>query len=207
MKKELKKSLPIAEAFARLLHPFAEVVVHDLGKDTIEAIYNPFSKREAGDESYLDRWDFTVDPKENVIGPYEKINYDGRKLKSISLVVRDSKEKAVGFVCVNMDVSVFNQYQDTLSVFLGNNDSSISEEKQTLFKDDIYEQINHFVQEYCKSEQISLEALTRNEKQELIIALKEEGAFQAKNATHYIARILNISRASVYNYLKDGGRQ
>ena len=70
MRPELKNSVPIAEAFARLLHPFAEVVIHDLSKDRIEAIYNPFSRREVGDSSYLDRWDFTVDPQVNIIGPY-----------------------------------------------------------------------------------------------------------------------------------------
>ncbi len=42
MKRSLEEALPFAEAFARLLHPFAEVVVHDLSKNQIEAIYNPF---------------------------------------------------------------------------------------------------------------------------------------------------------------------
>jgi len=43
MKRELKNAIPFADAFARLLHPFAEVVIHDLEKDQIEAIYNPLS--------------------------------------------------------------------------------------------------------------------------------------------------------------------
>lgn len=202
MKAELKRAIPIAEAFARLLHPFAEVVIHDLAEDKIEAIYNPFSKREVGDNSYLDRWDFTADPEDNLIGPYEKINYDGRRLKSISLVVRDSKDKAVGFVCVNMDISVFENYRDVVQIFLSNNDSTISSNRQSLFKNDLYEQINSFVQSYCKNKQLSLEVLSRQDKQDLITELHNEGAFNGKNATSYIARILNISRASVYNYLK-----
>jgi len=203
MKQELKRAIPIAEAFARLLHPFAEVVIHDLEKDKVEAIFNPLSRREVGDNSYLDRWDFTVDPEENVIGPYEKINYDGRRLKSISLVLRNEKEKAVGFLCINMDISIFETYRDTLQVFLSNNDTSISEAKQSLFKDDLYEQINMFVQNYCREQHLSLKALTREDKQALIIKLREKGAFNGKNATSYIARILTISRASVYNYLKE----
>lgn len=203
MRPELKNSVPIAEAFARLLHPFAEVVIHDLSKDRIEAIYNPFSRREVGDSSYLDRWDFTVDPQENIIGPYEKINFDGRRLKSISLILRNDKGKAVGFLCVNMDISVFESYRDTLQIFLSNNDGTISKAKQSLFKDDLYEQINMFVQSYCREQHLSLEAMTREEKQTLTLKLKDKGAFNGKNATNYIARILNISRASVYNYLKD----
>ena len=203
MKPELKRAIPIAETFARLLHPFAEVVIHDLEKDKVEAIYNPFSHREVGDNSYLDRWDFTVDPSENIIGPYEKINYDGRRLKSISLVLRNEKDKAVGFLCVNMDISVFETYRDTLQVFLSNNDDTISETKQSLFKDDLYEQINMFVQNHCREKHLSLDALSREDKQALIMKLHEKGAFNGKNATNYIARILNISRATVYNYLKE----
>lgn len=203
MKHELKRAIPIAETFARLLHPFAEVVIHDLEKDKVETIFNPLSRREVGDNSYLDRWDFTVDPDENVIGPYEKINYDGRRLKSISLVLRDKKGKAIGFLCVNMDISIFETYRDTLQVFLSNYDTSISEATQSLFRDDLYEQINMFVQNYCRERHLSLKALTRKDKQTLIINLHEKGAFKGKNATSYIARILTISRASVYNYLKE----
>lgn len=203
MKSELKRAIPIAETFAKLLHPFAEVVIHDLKKDKIEVIYNPLSRREVGDNSYLDRWDFTLNPHENVIGPYEKINYDGRHLKSISLVLRDSNNKAVGFLCVNMDVSIFEAYQNTLQIFLSNNDKKISKETQGLFKDDLYEQINTFIQNHCREEHLSLEVLSRDDKKNLILKLHEKGAFNGKNATQYIARILNISRATVYNYLKE----
>lgn len=195
-------AIPMAEAFARLLHPFAEVVIHDITKDKIEMIFNPLSKREVGDSSYLDRWEFTVDPKDNVIGPYEKINYDGRKIKSISVILRDTNRKEVGFLCVNMDISIFARYRETLDVFLNNVDQHISEQK-SLFKDDVYEQINAFIQQYCRENQLSIESLSREENQQLVQALKAHGAFKGKNATNYIARILNVSRATVYNYLKE----
>ncbi len=203
MKNELKNAIPMAEAFARLLHPFAEVVIHDLEKDQIAAIYNPFSKRKVGDSSFLERWDFSIDPKETVIGPYEKLNFDGRKLKSISVVLRSQKGEAEGFLCVNIDTSVFEQYQQTLNLFLDNYDRSLTSEKETLFKDDLYEQINHFVQEYCRINKITLDHLSREQKQSIITSLRKKGAFQGKNATNYVARVLGISRATVYNYLKE----
>ena len=204
MKYSLKKASPVAEAFSKLLYPFAEVVIHDLEEDKIQAIYNSFSNRNVGDESYLDRWDFTADPKENVIGPYEKMNYDGRKLKSISIVIRDDSDAPVGFLCINMDISIFDKQHSLLSTFLNNNDQEITKEKQCLFKDDLYEQINSFIQNYCKENSINIEAITRKNKQSLIIELKDKGAFNAKNSATYIARILNISRATVYNYLNKG---
>jgi len=203
MNSKFKEYQPVAEAFAKLLHPFAEVVIHDLAKDCIVAIYNPISKREVGDPSYFDGLDFGADPDENVIGPSEKINYDGRRLKSISIVLRNDKGKAVGSICVNMDISVFEKYQNTLQIFLSNNDSTLSESRQAFFKDSVHEQINIFIENYCRENNLSFDAMSKNDKQDLIFRLKENGAFNGKNATSYIARILNISRATVYNYLKE----
>lgn len=92
MKPEISIFLNVAKAISKLLHPFAEVVIHDLEKDQVIAIFNPLSKREVGDLSYLDRIDFDRKGKmPDIIGPYEKLNFDGRKLKSISIVIKNAK--------------------------------------------------------------------------------------------------------------------
>lgn len=200
MKRSLEETLPFAEAFARLLHPFAEVVVHDLSKDQIEAIYNPLSRREVGDDSYLDRIDFHE--SEVVIGPYDKTNWDGRPMKSISVVLRNQSGKAEGFLCVNVDVSVFTTANQLLQSFLKNN-IDLPGESQRLFKDDLYERVNLYVRKYCQERQVSMEALSRENKKEIINALAEKGAFDGKNAAIYISRVLRVSRATVYNYLKE----
>ena len=203
MKTEISAFLNIANAISKLLYPFAEVVIHDLEKDQILAIFNPFSKREVGDSSYLDRIDFNQKSHiPDIIGPYEKLNIDGRKLKSISIVIKNEKGLAIGFLCINLDVSVFNEYQNVLKLFLANFDSSSTQETQTIFKDDLYEQINVFVQNYCIKNNLSLSTLSKNDKKHLILKLKQNGALLGKNSSNYIARALGISRASVYNYLK-----
>jgi len=201
MKNELKRFLPMAEGFARLLHPFGEIVVHDLQTDKVEAIFNPISRREVGDSSYLDRIDFT--DGDTVIGPYDKMNWDGRKLKCVSIVIRNDRKKAEGFLCINMDISNFQIFQDTIGMFLGNN-AKLNEKEQLLFKDDLYERINTFVQNYCHENQVTISSLGRDRKSEVIRLLEAEGAFKAKNAASYVARVLGMSRASVYNYLKNG---
>lgn len=202
MKPELKNALPMAQAFCKLLHPLAEVVIHDLATDKIVAIFNSFSKREVGDSSYMDEFSFSVNTNQNVIGPYEKTHYDGQKLKSISIVLKDEFGAVQGFLCVNMNISAFAQYQQTMQLFLGNNDAALSNDIEGIFKDDLYEQINIYIQQYCREYQLSLDQLNRNQKQLLMNDLKQKGAFKGKNATNYAARILGVSRATVYNYLK-----
>lgn len=199
MKRALKSILPIAEAISTLMHPFAEVVVHDMKRDRIEAIFNPISRREVGDNSYLDRLEF--EKTEPIIGPYEKINWDGRKLKSISVIIKNECNVAQGCLCINVDVSHFDSIRNIIGSFIGNNSLTKTEE-QKLFKDDLYEQINIFVRKYCLENHVAVNALNREDKRSIIGLLEDMGAFKGRNATSYVSRILGISRASVYNYLK-----
>ena len=152
----------------------------------------------------MDRIDFDYKEKiPDIIGPYEKLNFDGRKLKSISIVIKNTKGLALGFLCINLDVSVFTKYQGILNAFLSNFDSSKNQETETIFKDDLYEQINIFVQSYCVENHLNLDSLSRTDKKNLILKLKKHGALEGKNGGQYIARTLGISRATVYNYLKE----
>ena len=198
----MKKFRPFAEAISKLLAPFAEVVIHDLEKNQIEAIYNPLSHREVGDNSYLEKMSFN--DSENVIGPYHKTNWDGRPMKSISVVIRNLKGVTEGFLCINIDTSTFVNANQMLQTFLKNNVNT-SEVSQELFTNDLYEKINLYIQSYCQRFHISIDTLSRKNKRDLIRSLVNEGAFQGKNAANYVARILRISRATVYNYLKEEG--
>jgi D-arginine utilization repressor len=200
MKRSIKEVLPFAEAFARILYPFAEVIVHDLAKDQIEAIYNPLSRREVGDSSYLDR--VNLDSTETIIGPYEKTNWDGRSMKSISIIIRNLQGVAEGFLCVNIDVSVFESANQILVSFLENN-KQMNKKTELIFKEDLYEKINLFVRNFCRDNQVSISALSRSEKKEIICTLLDQGAFNERNAANYVGRVLGISRATVYNYLKE----
>lgn len=200
MKRSLERALPFAQSFARLLHPFAEVVVHDLERDQIVAIFNPISRREVGDSSYLDKIDFNETT--TVIGPYSKTNWDGRLLKSISTVIRDEQGVAEGFLCINVDISPFTSAIHLLQAFVTSPQEE-SAESQQLFKEDLYERINLYVLEYCREGQVTIDGLSRGEKQELVHALAGQGAFKERNAAAYVGRVLGLSRATVYNYLKE----
>ncbi|MEY8766611.1 MULTISPECIES: helix-turn-helix transcriptional regulator [Francisella] len=201
MNPELEKFINVAEAISRLLHPFAEVVIHDLSKNKIVAIFNPISKREIGDISYLDHIDLDA-YDDFVIGPYDKINYDGRKMKCIITIIKSLTNDVIGTLCINLDISVFDRYQNLINVFLNNNNMQMSQQQQSLFRDTLYEKINNFVQRYCIDNNLPIDNLTRDQKKNLILELKQQGALDGKNASKYIANALNISRATVYNYLK-----
>ena len=198
MPSELEPYKPIAEAVSLLLFPHAEVVIHDFKTKCVGAIFNNLSKRKIGDESLLDEMEKLSDSQE-VFPPYFKINWDGRKMKSVSAVLRNRSGKPIGLLCINLDISKWEQMHELL---LGLIESKV-QQPDFLFKNDWREKINVYVTTYLKNHGLCLESLDRAEKQRLLLELKKEGAFETKNAASYVADVLQISRATVYNYLKE----
>lgn len=189
--------ISIGKALAALLHPFAEVVIHDLKRKKIAAIFHNFSKRKIGDDSLLAE-NMDGEDLPDYFEPYDKTNYDGRRLKSTSAVLRDNTGAPTALLCINLDVSMLFTAQQVLQNFLFH-----KKQPQALFSDDWQEKIAAFVHNYLKKYQLHLPAMKREEKKNLIKALYEDGAFKAKHAAQYIAQVLGISRATVYQYLKE----
>lgn len=190
---------PIAHAISLLLYPHAEVVVHDLNTGKIATIYNNFSKRKEGEDSLLEELgDFTKLP--DIFPIYVKANWDGRKMKSITTTLRDKKGNPIGLFCINLDISKWEEFQHFLNEWLNSQNSQ--NQPEILFKDDWKEKINLYVSEFLKKEGAILKMLSKEKKQDLIKALHREGAFKAKNAASYVAGVLDLSRATIYNYLR-----
>ncbi|KMN30665.1 hypothetical protein VI26_20870 [Chromobacterium sp. LK1] len=195
----LSRYQSIADAIATLFYPYAEVVLHDLATQSVAYIANNFSKRELGDDSGLEELENT--PDATVIGPYEKLNWDGRKLRSISVVLRDDAGAALGMMCVNLDISVFEGARAALDLFLSG--SKLVAQPALLFEDDWQERINRFIHGWLQQRQLSLSILSREHKRELVQALLREGAFRGKNAADYVANVLGMGRATVFKHLKE----
>jgi predicted transcriptional regulator YheO len=198
MKNRLDHYTPIAEAITALFFPHAEVVLHDLKTGCIRAIFNNFSKRNVGDESLIDDVDKLID-SQRVFPPYFKINWDGRKIKSVTAVLKSQTGKPIVLLCINLDIS---KWEEMHHFILDMIKPSIKM-PDFLFTNDWREKINIYVSAYLKRHALRLESLNKVEKQNLILALHKEGAFETKNAASYIADVLQISRATVYNYLKE----
>ena len=198
MSSELDLYKPIAEAISLLLFPRAEVVIHDFKTGCVRAIFNNLSKRKVGDESLLDKMEKLAE-SQDVFPPYFKINWDGRKMKAVSVVLRDRASKAIGLLCINLDISKWEKMHQFILEII----ESKIEKPDFLFKNDWREQINVYVSNYLKQKALCLESLDRSEKRKLLIELWKDGAFKTKNAASYVADVLQISRATVYNYLKE----
>jgi predicted transcriptional regulator YheO len=189
----------IADCIATLLFPHAEVVLHDLATQTVVHIANNISKRKIGDDSALEEIPGDLGSALS-LGPYEKLNWNGQKVRSISSVLLDAQGEPDALLCINLNFSVLEQAREALNLFF--QASRILPQPDSLFRDDWQERINTFLHAWLQERHLSLNTLTREDKRKLIEALYAEGAFQGRSAFDYVANVLAMGRATVYKYVK-----
>lgn len=194
----LAAAVPVADGIAALLYPFAETVVHDLRAQQIVHIANNLSRRSVGDATDLEALELA--PDESVIGPYDKKNWDGGRMRAVSIVIRDERAVPIGLVCVNLAMDRFDQARAVLDLFTSGVRSAPQPER--LFRDDWQEKVNTFLHAWLAERQLALGALTRAQKREAVLALEAHGAFQGRSAARYVAQMLGLGRATVFQYLR-----
>jgi len=189
----------VAEGIALLFSGYVEVVIHDLRSQRVVYLANNISKRNIGDDAALDEVEF--DDNENVIGPYEKLNWDGVNIRSTSIVLRDDDNQQIGMLCINMNISSFEAAKTLLDTLLSG--TQLVPQPDKLFHDDWQERINTFIHHWLNEQRLSIATLSHKHKRSLIEALFEEGAFEGKSTQNYVASILNMGRATVFKYLRE----
>ena len=197
----LRRHAATAAAISTLLHPHAEVVLHDFETGRIAGIWNAFSGRKAGMESLVEE-ELEEAGEGGIYGPYEKTGEDGRRLKSVTAVLKDDFGQALGLFCINMDVSHFDAAARLLSAFTG----AAAARPASLFAGDWREEINTALHDWLRTNGLALTALKKGDRVALVAALDERGLFQTRNAVDHLAGLMGASRASIYNYLADARR-
>ncbi len=192
IKMNISSYISLCDSIALLLKPLVEIVIHDLSSGTIYYINGDFSKRKAGDLSLLEPEEFEENIEKRV---YSKINFDGRLIKSISVPLEDK-----WLICINADLSIFNQMKNLGELFL---DTQQTNQPESLFKNDWQEKLHKAIHDFLQQQRWKFEGLTHHQKKEMAKHLFERGAFSEKNAADYIARILQLGRATLFKYLKE----
>lgn len=187
----------IAQSLVRLMPLLSEVVIHDLSTNTIAFIEGGLSKRQVGDSSLLGLPSKSLkeDVREVV---YTKLAPDGRLLRSISVPL-DEHGKLRWLMCINFDVSIFKDIHKLSELMLG---VDAAAQPGVLFKNDWQEKVHVFIHAELARKDLKFNQLTLKQKKELVKALYDFGAFNEKHAADYIAEVLQLGRATIFNYLR-----
>jgi len=189
---------PACAAIAVLLHPHAEVTLHDLATDRIVGLWNPLSGRSIGDPSLLE--ELPVSWREKTVqGPYRKVLVDGREFSAVSAVVQDADGEFRGLLCINLDrTPLLGLAHDLLRMA-----APVQDPPAELFVADWREEIAQIIDTHCRERLLDRARMTRAQRRDLIHILDQRGLFSTRGAADHAARALGVSRATIYSLLKE----
>jgi len=195
-------TIPMLEGVVKLFHPYVEGAIHDLNKGKVIAIYNNISRRSIGDTSPVTELGVDVKDFPDVFEPYYKTNWDGRRLKCTSVTIRDDAGTPIGLVCMNFDTSVFETIGHHIETLIQTQPTGLNPVEQ--FADNWQQQVSAFMDTYARAHNIALRTMTKDQKATLVCEMYNHALFNYRDAASYIAQQLNVSRTTIYNYLKKG---
>jgi len=184
-----------AQAITTLFHPHVEVVLHDVERDCVVAIWNAFSSRKPGAESLLEPELLAEVPPGQVLGPYEQVDRHGRRLSSVSVRVDEGRL----LLCLNFDRSAIDSAVLVLSALAAPREG----QPGALFQRDWRAHVNGLVDDWCREEGVARSALSRADRLALVADLDQRGVFDTRNAAAHVAAVLVVSRATVYSLRKE----
>ena len=191
----------ISKAFVQLFRPFCEVIIHNLASGTVSNVIGEQSTREIGEPSYLEGLD-KLDLTKDIHGPYRKTTPDGRSIKSISIIIRNSDGTPEELLCINTDLSQF----ETARVLLSGFTSVLDAETFNPLANDWLEGLHVYISTWSLDKGIQIKNLQSITRRELVYNLEKNGVFNQKNAAQAVAKALGVSRATIYQDLRHNKR-
>ena len=210
---ELEKNIPLAKTIAEMFGKKCEVLIHDFSnpQHSIIAIENGhITGRKIGDpitDLALATWKKGGygDKKTDRIVNYKTKTKDGRMLKSSSVFIRDNQKKIIGCFCINYDLtehSMFHKVMDDFCTAI-DLDEEKSEKGMEIFTDNVNEVLENIIQEAIEKIGIPVSLMQKEDKLMVTKIADEKGAFLIKGAITQIAKEINVSRFTIYNYLEE----
>jgi len=198
------------EGVAAAFGPNCEVVLHsltDLSKSVIKIINGHVTGRSIG--SPLTNLGIEVLEKANslngeIVGPYFTKLDDGRILRCVTTLIRNPAGKAIGMLCINIDLSVpvLDFCKDFLNVGTVVPETAVEHFPPT--PKELISRVLGLVRENVNKQN----RLSPSEKNKMIVMdLYRQGIFNVRGAVDMVASESGISRYTVYNYIREAKNQ
>lgn len=178
--------IKLARLLVDLFYPLVEISLLDT-EGAIQETFNAFSSLKEDRECAIG----TVE-----IGkPFLELLSVGRSVRCLIYPIH-RENKPEGYLRFRYDLTSFKNVQEQLNYLLQEKTFSTSPIDQWK------ESIDQMIAQYHAEKKINIQSTTAQQKRELISRLQKQGLFDFKESSAYVAAKLQISRATIYNYLK-----
>ncbi len=196
-----------AEAVALGLSEFfgdaIEVVVHDFANPhrSIRAIYGNLTGPRVGGPAPERLRRRLADGRD--LHNYPAQTKDGRPLKASTVFLRDGRGAVIGALSVNYDLTETLLIQSSLERFSRRTPVEAAEDVVPIGENGVGGQVEQAFGEAADAVGRPAPLMNRDQKVRVVRDLDRRGIFLIKGAVDEVARLLGVSRYTVYNYRKE----
>ncbi|GAA0182662.1 hypothetical protein SH2C18_50000 [Clostridium sediminicola] len=200
----------VAKGMQETLGPKAEIAIHDLSnpESSLVFIVGELTHRELGC-SVTDLVFTTIrnenDPKDII--NYRSKNKDGRVFKSSTMFIRNEQRNVIGCFCTNYDITELLYAKTCITDFCESQDKNglVNDYKEN-FVGDVNDVLKQLIKESKDRIGKPISFMDKEDKLKVIDFLDKRGVFMIKSSVEIIAEDLGVSRYTIYNYLKELGK-
>ncbi|MCT4565857.1 MAG: PAS domain-containing protein [Maledivibacter sp.] len=202
----LKSYIPIVEGLSKTFGKNCEVILHDFSRmeSSIVAIKNGHVTGRSVGSPMTEVGLKAVRKgsiKDNIIN-YTGKSLEGRALKSSTMFIKDENDVVLGCLCINFDLSelvVAKKVIDELTKTEVSETEKSSQDSGNRVNDVLIDIVKNTLDEVGKP----VAYMGKEEKVNIVKKLDNQGAFLIKGAIDYVAKVLCVSRYTIYNYLDE----
>jgi predicted transcriptional regulator YheO len=200
--------IPFVDALAETFGKNCEVVLHDFSKphqSIIKIANGHLTGRGVGGPatdlilSYLGKREERVD---SLIG-YRTKTEKGAELKSTTVFIRDNRQRVVGALCINIDITPYLSLRDLSEQFCFRSDVEGNKQFPEKFESNVDQLIKELLEQSIKKIGKPIVHMRKEDKLQIIRELKENGLFLIKGSAKRVSQELNVSLATIYKYLEE----
>lgn len=196
----LASYFPVVDGIAALLGEHCEIVLHSLEFLEHSAIYivNGHNTDRKIGSPITDRalWSLHHMQTDSVSKPYFTRAKGGVMMKSVTIAIRNAKQHVIGLICINLNLDV------PVSQFLSTFVAPQAEENRVNFASSVEELVAQTIENTISEVVNDKKVANNNKNRQIVTTLFEKGIFDIKDAINQVADRLDISRHTVYLYIR-----
>ncbi len=194
----------VVEGVSALIGSHCEIVLHsleDLEKSAICIANGHNTNRQEGSPiTDLALKSLHNMQTENVSKPYFTRGIKGNSglMKSVTIAIRNGRQQIIGLLCINLNLDVpVSQFLQTFIPLQKNNETSAVNFASSV-EELVIQTVEHTIEEVINDRNVA----NNNKNRQIVISLFEKGIFDIKDAINLVAERLDISRHTVYLYIR-----
>ena len=135
---------------------------------------------------------------DSVSKPYFTRIKNGGLMKSVTIAIRNKNQRIIGLLCININLDVpLSQFIQALMP-----SNPMGETSSVNFASSVEELVSQTVEHTIEEVNADRLVANNNKNRQIVVSLYEKGIFDIKDAINLVADRLDISRHTVYLYIR-----